>query len=74
MGAAGLGDPNRAGGGANHRAAVADHHELGRLGLAGDQGRQPFHVDAIEEAVHLIEGIEGRGAEALQGKQEAQGR
>ena len=73
MGAAGLGHPDRALGCADHRAAVADHHELGCLGLTGDQSRQALHIDAVEEAVHLVEGIERRRPEALQGEQEAQG-
>ena len=59
MGATGLGDADRALGGSDHRSAVADHHELGLLRLTGDQGGQALHIDAVQEAVDLVERIEG---------------
>ena len=58
VGSSGLGDANGALGCADHWAAVTDHDELGIFGLAGDQGGQPFHIHAVEEAVDLIQGIE----------------
>lgn len=70
----GLGYPDGAVGGADHWSAVAHNHELGLFCLAGDQSCKAFNIHPIKETVHFIEGIEGRGAEALKSKQKAERR
>ena len=60
-----LSHADRAFGSADHWPAMADHHELGLFGLARNQSGQTLHVDAVQEAVDLIEGIERRRAEPL---------
>ena len=71
MRASGLGDADGACGGSDHGTAVAHHQELSLFCLPGNQGRQALHIDSVEKAVHLVEGIEGRWTEALQREQVA---
>jgi hypothetical protein len=73
VGSACLGDADGALGGLDHGATVADDDELGLVALVADDFGEAFDVGSVEEAVHFVEGVEGGGAVALEGEDEAEG-
>ena len=72
--ASGLGHTNHPIGRFNGGTAQTNHNELRFGGLLFYHFGQALHVRPIQEHIHLVEGIERRGAVALKGKNETEGR
>ena len=58
----------------DHGTAQADHHKLGLLRLAFNHLSQSLGIGSVQHHVDFVEGIEGGGSKALEGKHEGKRR